>query len=921
MKLKKTAFFLLLFLSSFLPVFAQSVDITPTIEPEFFAPEDEITITYDVTGTPLGALSEAWLWMWVPSSGNANVPSNINPASSNPALTAAAKFTKSVVAGNILFSITLTPADFVSLSDIEDLGMLIKGNDWGDGQSVDNVVAVGGEFRIVLDSPEGNFAFYNEGEIINIFLKSSQNAELSIFVDNTLLIAETGVNELLFDHEIINDGQVHTLYAIGSLDQIQDTITHTYSVAPTTPNAPLPANVEAGINYNADETQVTLVLTAPTKNNVFVIGEFNDWQLNSDYLMNRDGDDFWLTIDGLTPQQEYRFQYLVDGVIKIADPYTEKVNSPFDDGQIIDENRYPGLQPYPQTKTSEAISYFQTGQTDYNWTATDYVRPEKADLVIYELLVRDFTDERTFQAVIDRLDYLEDLGINAIELMPVMEFEGNLSWGYNPAFMLAVDKFYGTENNLKKLIDEAHKRDMAIILDIVVNHAFGRSSLVRLNNDDVYGPPTAENVWLNRTAKHDFNVGYDFNHESDYTKYYLDRLNEFWIKKYNIDGYRFDLSKGITQKNTIGNVGLWGQYDASRIALLKRMADHIWSVDEDCYIILEHFAENSEERELANYGMMLWGNMNHDYRSLGKGNPANISWAHHEARGWNDPHAIAYMESHDEERVMWEIEESGFYTEEGALNRLKLNAAFFFLIPGPKMIWQFGELGYGEELNNDRLGVKPTHWEYLDDEERVKVFDFYKSMINLKTETPYVAEGDFEWKGSGFVKWLNLSHPDVNIAAFGNFRKTRETDDVNWPGTGTYYHYFTGDTVQISNPTNFSMTLEPGELQIYTSTPIDNYIGYNPLPTFGNPTPEPNDLEKIKIYPTVTQDKVIIEFPADLESLKLYSADGKFIYDIDFSDLSGQAEIDLTGFSNGVYFISSKGENGRETQRFVKTTK
>ena len=69
--------------------------------------------------------------------------------------------------------------------------------------------------------------------------------------------------------------------------------------------------------------------------------------------MNRDGDDFWLTIDGLTPQQEYRFQYLVDGVIKIADPYTEKVSSPFDDGQIIDENRYPGLQPYPKPKPAK----------------------------------------------------------------------------------------------------------------------------------------------------------------------------------------------------------------------------------------------------------------------------------------------------------------------------------------------------------------------------------------------------------------------------------------------------------------------------------------------------------------------------------------------------------------------------------------
>ena len=913
----KTFLFLhIFFLFSYSTLSAQSVDIQPTIEPSFFDASESITITYDVTGTTLGGLTEAWLWMWVPSSGNANVPTNVNPADSNTTLTEGAKFTKSVDAGNILFSITLTPSDFVGLADISDLGMLIKGNDWGNGQSTDYVVEVGGEFRIALDSPEGDFAFYEAGEFINISFKSSQNAELSLYVDNTLLVSELDVDELTFDHEVINDGNIHILRAIGTKDEETDTLTHTYSVSPSTPIVSLPAGLKAGINYHTDDTQVSLVLTAPTKDNVFVIGDFNNWELNSDFLMNRDGDNFWLTINNLNPQQEYRFQYLVNGELKIADPYTEKVSSPFDDGQIIDENRYPGLDAYPQNETSEALSYIQTGQIDYDWEATDYERPAKEDLVIYELLVRDFSDERTFEAVIERLDYLSNLGINAIELMPVMEFEGNLSWGYNPAFLFAVDKFYGTENTLKRLIDEAHKKGIAVILDIVVNHHFGRNSLVRLNNDGLYGAPTTDNVWFNRTAKHDFNVGYDMNHESDYTKEYLDRLNEFWIEKYNIDGYRFDLSKGITQRNTIGNVGLWGQYDATRVALLKRMADHIWDVDEEAYVILEHFAENSEERELANYGMMLWGNMNHNYRTAGKGNQTNLNWAYHEERGWNDPHVVAYMESHDEERVMWEVQKSGFYTEEEALNRLKLNSAFFFLIPGPKLIWQFGELGYEEELNNDRLGIKPTGWDHLNDTKRLKVFDFYKSMIHLKTETPYIKEGDLEWKPNGYVKWLNIEHPEVNIAVFGNFRKQEQTENVNWPGAGTYYHYFTGDTVQISNPTDYSMTLEAGELQIYTSAPIDNYINYNPLPSYTDTTQ--TVVEEINIYPNPTSDNITIEYPLGINFMKLYSADGKLIYDIDIVEQSGKIELDLSALPAGIYFIYSEDESGEMTQRFVK---
>jgi 1,4-alpha-glucan branching enzyme len=249
------------------------------------------------------------------------------------------------------------------------------------------------------------------------------------------------------------------------------------------------------------------------------------------------------------------------------------------------------------------------------------------------LLVRDFTEERTYKAVTEKLDYLDSLGINAIELMPVNEFEGNLSWGYNPSYKFAPDKFYGTEDDLRELIDEAHKRGIAIIFDMVLNHHFGRSPLVRMYSSGDFGPPRPDNPWFNVTAKHDFNVGYDFNHESQYTKDYVDRVVAYWVEKYKVDGYRFDLSKGFTQKNTLGNTGAWGQYDASRIALLKRMADVIWAQDPETYIILEHFADNNEETELADYGMMLWGNMNHDYRKAAKAQNVNLNWAYYGARG------------------------------------------------------------------------------------------------------------------------------------------------------------------------------------------------------------------------------------------------------------------------------------------------
>ena len=193
-----------------------------------------------------------------------------------------------------------------------------------------------------------------------------------------------------------------------------------------------------------------------------------------------------------------------------------------------------------------------------------------------------------------------------LNLMPVNEFEGNESWGYNPSFYFAADKYYGPKNDLKRFIDECHKRDIAVILDIVLNHSYGRSSFVRLYSSGDFGPPTEENPWYNVISPNPvFSWGYDFNHESEQTKQLVDRINKYWLEEYKFDGFRFDFTKGFT--NTPGD---GGSFDQSRINILKRMADNIWEVDSSAYVILEHFAPNSEEQVLSDYGMMIWGNLN-----------------------------------------------------------------------------------------------------------------------------------------------------------------------------------------------------------------------------------------------------------------------------------------------------------------------
>lgn len=416
-----------------------------------------------------------------------------------------------------------------------------------------------------------------------------------------------------------------------------------------------PGGTLDGINQ-IDPTRIVLRLFAPNKSTVHVIGDMTNWTVDDAYLMNlsNDGNTWWILLENLQPGVQYRFQYLVNENLAIADPYAELLLDPWND-QYISSNTFPDLISYPYGQTDWPVSVFETSPEGYDWNDGAFQRPSQDQLIIYELLIRDFDSNHNFQDVIDRLDYLEDLGINALQLMPVMEFDGNLSWGYNPAAYFAVDKMYGSQRLLKSLIDECHQRGIAVILDIVPNHSFGLSPFVRLyeDNSQGYNAPSAENPWHNSIATHPYNVGYDFDHSSNLTRTLWKRVFDFWLEEFHADGFRIDLSKGLTQNNTLGNVGAWNAFDQSRVDILYDYGNHVWNTAPGSYMILEHFADNSEETVLANGGFMLWGDMNESYSQATMGYGGDLSWGAWTNRGWNWPNLITYMESHDHDRVMF----------------------------------------------------------------------------------------------------------------------------------------------------------------------------------------------------------------------------------------------------------------------------
>lgn len=677
-------------------------------------------------------------------------------------------------------------------------------------------------------------------DAIPLHCASSSPATLTLTINGEIVASAENATELDYTFTpTANGGYNVQLSADDGSNNASETIL--ININPTPATLASPVGTLDGINIINNST-VRLQLHAPNKDFVYVLGDFNNWQFDADYLMNRtpDGSKYWLDITGLDPNTTYAFQYSVDlEDMRIADPYTEMVLDPWND-HWIPENTFPNIPEYPRCSTSQIVSTFRINETEFNWTDQAYVRPPAERLVVYELHVRDFIEARNYQTLIDTLDYLDRLGITAIELMPINEFEGNDSWGYNTSFFFALDKAYGTKESFKAFVDACHARGIAVLMDIVVNHAFGQNPMVRLYfNPDAgdYGQPTAENPWFNETPRHDYNVGYDFNHENPLTRTFFKRMMRHWIEEYHVDGYRLDLSKGLTQNYTLGNVGAWGAYDQSRVNILTEYYNDIQSHEPGAYVILEHLADNSEETVLAANGMMLWGKMTTEYEqsSMGYSSNSNLSWGVYTTRGWSQPRLVSYAESHDEERMMFKNlnygNSNGGYDIQNlntALQRQEMAHAMLIPIPGPKMIWQFGELGYEYSINycqdgtineDCRTAAKPIRWDYRDIPNRYKVYKVVSALNQIKKTNPIFSTTDFDIDLAGLGKRLHLNSPNLNATIVANFNVIPINMIPGFQHTGTWYDFLSGNTVEV-NDLNFSFNYAPGEYHIYFDQPI-----------------------------------------------------------------------------------------------------
>jgi pullulanase/glycogen debranching enzyme len=686
---------------------------------------------------------------------------------------------------------------------------------------------------------------------------------LRLFVDSTE-VASTSSDSLAYDLTMDTPDryQIRAELEITANNVTFGDTTRTVLIrTPEVVDADRPSGVKDGINYNGDGS-VTLSLYAPNKDFVYAIGDFTDWAIDGDYFMKRDmennGAHWWITVESLNSGQQYDYQYFVDGEKRLADPFSHKVRGPGDSG--ISDGVYPGLEPYPGSKTDNFVSVLRPGQSDFNFS--EFTPPDHDELVVYELLLRDFTEESSFSVLTDTLDYLDRLGVNAIELMPVAEFGSNSSWGYNPSFHFALDKAYGPEQTLKQFVEAAHSRGIAVILDVVYNHITGQSPLVKL-----YGSDNAQNPFLE--SPQDCGPFNELNQDNSFIRNYIDRANTYWLEEFNVDGFRYDLAFCLGGESGV-----------------KDIADHVWdTVDPETYMIMEFFGSFQQEKRLANYradepeidGMMPWHKLNPEYNESSMGyvesgglNSSNIEptyfgFVSNNGENFDRPNLISYMESHDEQWLMHKNRKFGRSSEDGtyqvpeletALNRQKLVGAFFFTVPGPRMTWQFGELGYGyakdECLQDDggadncppvapgRTAPKPIRWQYRNPQQspnRVRLYKTWSALLRLRNEyevfsKPRNIDNDAEGikmqaQDGDIVRCLRLEDDTLDALIVGNFGVTPRTKTIevgsnqgacSFPASGDWYNFFEDKARSVGSAQ--SLSLRPGEFRLYTSQPV-----------------------------------------------------------------------------------------------------
>jgi 1,4-alpha-glucan branching enzyme len=554
------------------------------------------------------------------------------------------------------------------------------------------------------------------------------------------------------------------------------------------------AQVQKGMGAIVHKGGVAFRVWAPNAQSAFVKGEFNDWSDMATPLSHEENGYWYTDVESAKPGHEYKF-ILINGDQKLEriDPYARQVTNSIGNGVIYDPS-------------------------GFNWQNDNFDLPPHNELVIYEMHVGSFFADANgkpgdFDTAIEKLGHLKRLGVNALQIMPIAEFAGDYSWGYNPAQIFAVEVIYGGPDQFKRFIREAHKRGFAVIQDVVYNH-FGPSDLDLWQFDGwrenekggiyFYNDYRAETPWGSTRP--------DYGRE-EVRRFILDNAI-MWLEEYHVDGLRYDSTLYI---RTIDGNEDNNLPDGWR--LVQQINNDIRTRYPHSIIIAEDLRNNSwitkpTEENGAGFHVQWDANFVHpvrevviqvqdEHRSMDKIQKA-ISF-----RFNGDAfRRVVYSESHDEvangkARVPQEIkpdDPTGWYAQK----RSTLAAGLVFTSPGIPMLFQGQEFLQGEWFRDD----VPLNWDM--NEQYHGIVRLYRDLIHLRLNIQGYSRGlcgqffniyhvnDVD-KVIAFQRW-DQHGPGDDVVVVLNFSSAqKEYYDIGMPTTGLWKLRLNSDAPIYSN--------------------------------------------------------------------------------------------------------------------------
>ncbi len=638
---------------------------------------------------------------------------------------------------------------------------VIARNAAGTVQTADNFIEVLKDgFAIVMNTTPSSVPItVPVNGSVEIEVLSTEIATLSLYVNDELQQEELNVNSHTFTHKFTEAGKYKVQAVANNGTETKKKTKSVYVITPS-PAKDYPGGTpKQGAVKNSDGS-VTFCLAAPEKNKVVIVGSWDNYEILDErtmYYQDYEGFRyFWTTVSGLDNSTYYPYYYYVDENFKVSDPYGHLILDQHNDKYLSDDV-YPNRPDYPYDKFDDTmLAVYKGDLDDYDWQVENFKVANPKSMTIYELLFRDFTGsdssaDGTVRAAIEKIPYLKQLGVTVVELMPIMQFDGNNSWGYNTNNFMAPDKSYGSPDDYKEFIDKCHQAGIGVVLDIVFNHTPDLHPWYKMYSK-------GNSPFYNAVCPHDYGVFNDIKQEYPlWEKHWIDVLT-YWLEVYKVDGFRFDLVKGLGDSDSYA--GGTEAYNQSRIDRMARLHAAMKKVNPNVIHINEHLASASEEKPMGNDGQYLWNNQSHNSIKYAQGlTGGNMRYFYSANCSRPAFSTVDYMESHDEERLGYSQDKSGAAAIKSdavaKAKRLGSAAAQMLMFPGPKMIWMFGELGANQTTKSSDGGnntsPKKLCWNNLEDENYSALHQNYVNLCHLRKDNPEMfGSEDVKPKITGF---------------------------------------------------------------------------------------------------------------------------------------------------------------------------